>query len=122
MNEWIPIRYLGFWDVPRNFFVRWGDQLLLFDCPFDDELDDYPDDYAVYQMPELMLKDIESNWIGLPDKAIRVVGHVPITDVKFDGTRRRAIRSEIFSRLEFKPMATTPNGQPHDAIAAVIPH
>ena len=51
MNNAVPIEYLGFWDVPRNFLVRFQGKSYLFDCPFDDDLDDYPESYSVYSFP-----------------------------------------------------------------------
>jgi hypothetical protein len=121
-NDWISIRYLGFWDVPLNFLVRWDDHLLLFDCPFDEELDDYPDHYTVYDMPELMVKDIEGSWDLLPQKAMSKIGTVSKTDVTFDGTRRKAIRSEVLQRLPLQALTTSTNGKLHDGVASVIPH
>lgn len=122
MSDWIPIRYLGFWDVPRNFLVRWNEELLLFDCPFDDELDDYPDDYTVYQMPELLVRDIESNWAALPDKAVRVIGTVAVAAVQFDGTKRRAIQTGVFARLVSTPAHPPSGGPSHEGVPSALPH
>jgi hypothetical protein len=47
--DWAPIRYRDFYDLPRIFITSYNGQDYLFDCPFDDELDDYPDSYRVYQ-------------------------------------------------------------------------
>jgi hypothetical protein len=99
MSEWLPIRYLGFWDVPRNFLVRYQRELYLFDCPFREELDDYPDSYAVYVLPDLSADEIDADWAALPGKAVRKVGDIPITDVRFDPTRRKAIGAEVFDAL-----------------------
>ncbi|MBY0513589.1 MAG: hypothetical protein K2P78_06720 [Gemmataceae bacterium] len=111
MSDWVPIRYLGFWDVPRNFLVRYAGELLLFDCPFSEALDDYPDTYAVYVLPEMSRDEIDQDWAGLPDKALRKVGDVPIAAVTFDPTMRTAIRAEV---LDLLPHA---NGTPAHADA-----
>ena len=103
MSEWVPIRYLGFWDVPRNFLVRWRGELYLFDCPFDEQLDDYPDAYTVYTLPELPQEEIDADWTALPDKAPRKVGTVPIAAGRFDPTRRNAIGAEAFDALTSPP-------------------
>jgi len=108
MNEWVPIRYLGFWDVPRNFLVCYQGEQYLFDCPFSEELDDYPDHYTVYVLPELSSEEIDANWAALPGKAIRQVGEVPITAVRFDPSRRKAIGAEVFDGL---PVSSSANGE-----------
>lgn len=56
----INFRYGEFWDVPRIFVVEHEGQLWLFDCPFSDELDDYPDEYAVYLLDPGT--DLEGSW------------------------------------------------------------
>src|SRR5947208_1459394 len=99
MNDSVPIRYLGFWDVPRNFLVRHAGELYLFDCPFDEKLDDYPDAYTVYVLPEMSREQIDEDWAGLPNKALRKVGVIPIASVRFDPTKRKEIGAEVFASL-----------------------
>jgi hypothetical protein len=41
------LSYGEFYDVPRLFVVTVNEGLLVFDSPFDDDLDDYRSDYAV---------------------------------------------------------------------------
>ena len=42
-NEFIPIYYAGFWDVPDAFLTEYKENLFLFwRDDFDEELDDYP--------------------------------------------------------------------------------
>ena len=102
MKGMIPIRYLGFWDVPRNFLVRHAGDLYLFDCPFNDDIDDYPESYAVYVLPEMTRDEIDEDWAGLPGKALRKVGVVPIAAVRFDPTKRLEIGAEVFDLLAAK--------------------
>ena len=112
MRELIPIRYLGFWDVPRNFLVRHEGELYLFDCPFNEADDDYSASYAVYLLPELSPAEIESDWSALPGKAIRKVGDVAVADVRFDPTRRKAVGVEVFDTIA--PIASA-NGEQTNA-------
>jgi hypothetical protein len=106
MTAWADINYRGFWDIPRIFFVRHGGQLYLFDCPFDDTIDDYPDSFTVYEMPELTEADYAGSWAHLADKAIRRVGEVPVASVTFDPTKRRQIDTAIFANLTPRPAGT----------------
>ena len=40
----VPILDYGdFYDIPHQFLVMWRGRLILFDGPFDEALDDYPD-------------------------------------------------------------------------------
>ena len=53
MPRWVQISYREFWDVPR-MVVAWDQQhTYLFDCPFDEMLDDYATDYGVLRHAEL---------------------------------------------------------------------
>jgi hypothetical protein len=97
---WIDIvQYRDFWDVPRIFLILQRDQLLLFDCAFDEQLEDYPDSYTVYCMPNLTEEDLSGSWRPLPAKALSTLATVPIDDVVFDPTRRKAIQSNLIDRL-----------------------
>src|SRR2546421_11537120 len=105
MSTWADIRYLGFWDVPRIFLVRHGGQLFLFDCPFDEGLDDYPETYAVYLMPELTEAELAGSWHRLAEKAVQRLGEIPVSAVQFDPTRRRQIDTAILNTLPLQPHA-----------------
>jgi hypothetical protein len=107
MSAWADIEYRDFWDQPRIFFVHHDGRLYLFDCPFDEETEDFQDTYTVYEMPELTGTDYAGSWAHLPDKAIRSVGEVPLDQVHFDPTKRRQIDTAIFANLISRP-ATTP--------------
>jgi hypothetical protein len=107
MSAWVDINYRGFWDVPRIFFVRHGGQLYLFDCPFDDVIEDYPETYAVYEKPELTELDYAGSWAHLADKAVRRIGEVPLDNVKFDPTLRRQIDMAVLTALLPQPARTS---------------
>jgi len=91
----IPITYRDFYDVPRIFLARHGNQLYLFDCPFDEGLDDYPSHYEVYAMPTLSEQELAGSWEELSQKARTHLGHVSVNAVDFDETKRHDIDGTI---------------------------
>lgn len=93
------VEYRDFWDVPRVFLARYQDGLFLFDCPFDEDAEDFPDLYRVYRMPALSPEDLEGSWYGLEAKAVDYLGEVPISAVRFDGTRRQEIDASVLEDL-----------------------
>ena len=101
--SWAPIRYLGFWDVPLNFFVRHNGASYLFDCPFDEALDDYAEAYQVYLMPEIPEEELPKDWTTLPARAIRRVGEIPVAKVQFDAMKRRQIDTSVLDGLIAQP-------------------
>jgi hypothetical protein len=68
---WTAICYRDFYDVPRLFLTAYHGEQYLFDCPFDEELNDYPDRYRVYQMPALAEAELQGSWEHLPERASR---------------------------------------------------
>ena len=108
MTTWEKIRYREFWDVPRIFFADHSGSLYLFDCQFDNNLDDYPESYQVFLMPALTDADFAGSWADLWQRAERKVGEVPISAVRFDPTKRAAIDAEAFDSI--RPTAAPVNG------------
>jgi hypothetical protein len=106
MTQWAPIRYMGFWDVPLNFLVAHDGQSILFDCPFDEDIEDYAETYQVYLMPEISVEELPKDWTTLPSRAIRRLGEVPVASVQFDPTKRRQINTEVFANLMPQPVRT----------------
>jgi len=100
MPTWTPIQYRGFWDVPRIFLVAASDRLFLFDCAFSEELDDYPDEYIVFVLPEGTDDSLPQDWTTLVDRATARLGTVPVSEVTFDPTRRQAIDASILDRFQ----------------------
>jgi hypothetical protein len=93
------IEYVDFWDVPRQFLVEYVDDLYLFDCPFDEDVEDYPDRYVVYRLPRDLKDRLETmTWTELPAVG-QVVGETPVAGVRFDPTHRRYVDSQCFSAL-----------------------
>ncbi len=107
MNTWAPIQYKGFWDVPLVFLTRYKDQTILFDCPFDENLEDYCESYRVYQMPQLSDEELPKDWTTLHLKATRFLGEVPVQRVRFDKTKRREMETDVLDEL-LAPAAKQP--------------
>ena len=99
MTAWSPIRYMGFWDVPRIFLTHYKGQSFLFDCPFDEELEDDSDSYRVYTMPDLVDEDLPKDWTTLHQRATSFVGEIPVARVRFDPTRRREVELSVLEEL-----------------------
>ena len=93
--QWVPFRYRDFWDVPRMFLIQHENRHILFDCPWDEQEEDYNDKYQIYLMPALPEKDLEGSWAGLPQRAILHLGAIPVPEVRFDSTRRQQVDSTI---------------------------
>ena len=89
------------------FLVEESGHTLLFDCPFDEGLEDYGRTYAVYQMPRLTDEDLAGSWDDLSKQAIRWLGTVPISAIEFGSDAR----SEV-SRASLVPFVTR-IGDPH---------
>jgi hypothetical protein len=99
MSTWAPIRYRGFWDVPRIFLVTDCGRHLLFDCPFDETIEDFPDDYRVYLMPPITEEELAGSWDQLSERALQYLGKVSIGKVRFDPSKRREIDTAILEDL-----------------------
>ena len=105
--QWATIQYRDFYDFPRIFITNYQGQFYLFDCPFDDELDDYPDSYRVYQLPALTEAELAGSWEHVPELASRTLGIVLVTEVQFDPTKRACVNTTIFRKLLAWPMPET---------------
>lgn len=100
MSAWAPITYRGFWDVPRIFLTRHNNQLFLFACAFSEELDDYPDEYAVFLMPPgLHEENLPTDWTTLRGMADRRLGEIPVARVAFDPTKRNQVDTAVLHEL-----------------------
>lgn len=99
MNHWIPIRYREFWDVPRIFLVHYQGKCVLFDCLFDEAIEDYPDSYKVYVIPEPSEEELAGSWDKLHEKAILDMGEIPIRKVCFDPSIRHEINTRVLEEL-----------------------
>ena len=93
MSDWIDIlAYRDFSDVPRMFLVVVDGRTLLFDCAFDDELDEYPADYTVYELRNFRTDALPHDWTELPRREAACKGRIPVRSVVFDATRRKQMK------------------------------
>jgi hypothetical protein len=100
VKEPIQIQYRDFYDIPRVFVAELEGVRFLFDCPFNEELDDYPDAYDVFVLPRLTREDLDGSWAGLSGRAIQHLGRVPTTTVVFDDSRRKTIEASVLRDLK----------------------
>jgi hypothetical protein len=97
--SWPTIRYRDFYDVPRIFIMTYNSKLYLFDCPLDDELDEYSDRYRVYQLPAISEDELQGSWERLPERAVSLLGEIAVSDVQFDKTTRNSIDTAVLEEL-----------------------
>jgi hypothetical protein len=97
--EKLKIQYRDFWDVPRVFVTSYQGRHYLFDCPFNDELDEYPDHYEVFLTNSLPAEVLNGSWMNIRDQAIHHLGQVPVKSVQFDETMREEIDAGILKQL-----------------------
>jgi hypothetical protein len=72
---------------------------LFFNCPFDTASDEYPDVYTVYRMaPDFVAPSEGSTWAGLEEQGT-LLGAVPVSQLKFDGTSRAAVSAGVLEPL-----------------------
>jgi hypothetical protein len=97
--SWSTIRYREFYDVPRIFITTHEGKQYLFDCPFDEELDEYLDRYQVYRLPAISEDELQGSWEDLPERAVNMLGTIPVTQVQFDPTKRNSIDTAVLEDL-----------------------
>ena len=97
--SWSTIRYRDFYDVPRIFITTHKGELYLFDCPFDEELDDYSERYQVYQLRTISEDELLGSWEHLPERAASVLGTVPVAQVQFDSSKRNSINTALLEEM-----------------------
>lgn len=73
--------------------------MYLFDCHFDESVEDYEDCYHVSEMPVLTDGELVGSWANLSDRVVRKIGTVAVAAVKFDPTRRAGVSPGVFERL-----------------------
>jgi hypothetical protein len=99
MNHKAPIQYRDFWDIPRIFIVEHQGHNFLFDCPFDEELEDYQNEYRIYLLPMLAPDDFAGSWGNLSRKAVSYLGEIPIGRVHFDASKRKEMNADLLEEL-----------------------
>ena len=95
------IKYRGFWDRPLAFVVEHQGVQLLFWREFNEEADEYEDDYRVFVLPHVAEQDLAmpNSWENLPNLSSGYLGSVPVKDVQFDVTYRKAINTKLIDDL-----------------------
>ena len=95
----LPIlEYRDYYDLPRLILVAAADRFLLLDCPFDEAADDYPTDYAVYELASDPRESFGPDW-RLLSATGRLLGRVPVASIRFDPAHRYAIESDGLETL-----------------------
>lgn len=98
--SWVPIAYRDFYDFPRMVATTVGTTTYVFDCPFDENLDDYAPYFDVYVLPEEQGGLLEQDsWVDLPSIGERI-GRVSVAAARFDETRRQAIDASFLKHVE----------------------
>lgn len=99
MSRWTRITYRDFYDVPRMFIIRHRGMQLLFDCEFDESIDDYSDTYKVYVLPDISDDGLRGSWEHLSEKSTQFLGLLPVTEVVFDPSMRGEVETKIIDNL-----------------------
>jgi hypothetical protein len=98
--EMTPFSYGGFWDVPRYLALRYKGKHFLLQSVFDEDLDEYPSEYSVYAVPELV---DDPPPVCCPEFLSRMqtsfIGRIPIDRVTFDSTKRKELDASILNRF-----------------------
>jgi hypothetical protein len=99
MATWAPIQYREFWDIPRIFIAPLQGKTFLFDCRFDEALEDFPDYYEVFLLPHVDSAELVGSWDGLRNRATQFIANVPIERVQFDPSNRREVNTAVLEEL-----------------------
>ena len=96
----IPIRYSGFWDVPRHILLKYRNTWLFLYCAFDEDLDDYSETYAVYRLPDSIEPRLEKeSWGFVFEMMADCIGTIRVQDVRFDETLRAMLDPSCLDQL-----------------------
>ena len=116
MRDMIPFTYSGFHDVPLGIVLWYRGTVVLLTRDFNEELDNYEDEYSVYETPESAIEELaRSSWAFSYEKDRKLLGRIPVTSVKFDSTRRKYLNPRFLDHLvqqtkaaDAKPPVTIP--------------
>jgi len=90
MRVRLPILwYRDFYDVPRLMCIRVPDGYLIFDCQFDDVIDEYPSKYAVKLFAVSSPKTTEEIISSI--NSLIPIADISVAEIVFDETRRSFI-------------------------------
>jgi|SRR5687767_4627072 len=98
-EEFLPIKYSGFYDVPLCFVVTYDEKTYVFwRGYFDEKIDDYPDSYKVFQIDASLEPNLVYDW-NIDSIQKEYIREVPISKVVFDETKRGFISPVVFAIL-----------------------
>ena len=100
MPRWSSILYREFYDVPRKLVATDDSGTYLFLCRFDDVVDDYTENYEVYEMPRLSKQELLGSWFGLEQRALRRFNDVPICSISFDSSKRKVVDNDLIDKTD----------------------
>lgn len=96
----VSFRYVEFYDVPRAIVLRHKGKLLLLQSAFDDQVDEYPDTYTVYALPESVEASLaKGSWRFLEELPLISLGQISVQDVHFDPTKRKSLDPSVLDTL-----------------------
>jgi hypothetical protein len=95
-----PFSYGFFYDVPRCIRLRYRGRGYLLLSAFDEVVDEYPDEYSVYELPG-MTDDSQPACTPefLSKTPMDCVGQIPIDCVVFDPTKRKELDASVLDDL-----------------------
>jgi len=89
-TSWTRARYSGFYDVPSGLVIHDNGRTFLLSRWFDEELDDYPTSYEVWELepmdPELALV---APWPEIDRRKLRKLDDLPVKALEFWPKRER---------------------------------
>ena len=109
MADMTPFEWGWFYDVPRCISLRYRGARFLLQSAFDEGLDEYPTGYSVYIVPELA---DDSRPVCSPEflsnTPMACIGQIPIDQVTFDPSKRKALDASCLDSL-LAEQGLTPN-------------
>jgi hypothetical protein len=100
MAKMTPFQYVEFYDVPRCISLCYEERLFLLQSVFDEGLDDYPNSYSVYLLPESVEDSLKKgSWEFLRDTPMTCIGNVEVGDVVFDSSKRKELDASFLDSL-----------------------
>jgi hypothetical protein len=95
------ILYRDFYDIPQMFLARHRGSVYLFECSFDEGIDDYEDHFRVHLMPPIESLSLDGSWADLAKQSVRFLGRAKKSEMVFDPTRRAEMRLQPGVRIPF---------------------
>ncbi|MFL6211990.1 MAG: hypothetical protein ACJ74W_24295 [Pyrinomonadaceae bacterium] len=99
MPEQARITYSGFYDAPLAFVVWHKEKQILFWRVFDETLDDFPESYKVFLLPNISDEELDKSWAQVEKLATHFLGEIPVKSVQFDSSMRKEIGTEVIDSL-----------------------